>query len=159
MAEGVIDTGGFPKIACQGPIAGDLKHDSSCTSIEATQPSPRCQVLAMNLRRAAKRPAVRGASIGVACALLVCALSSSAVVRTVENYAFDECLSLRGNRHTDAKIILISIDSESLRQIGKPLVYIAPELVLVVQYLNRQRVAIISIDVLIPESAADNPAP
>jgi class 3 adenylate cyclase len=89
--------------------------------------------------------------VGGACALLCWLLSYAAWVRELEHQAYDNCLGVRGPRASTAKVVIVALDDQSFETIPKPLRLFSPELGQVVQYLHRQGVASIGVDVFMPD--------
>jgi adenylate cyclase len=94
----------------------------------------------------------RGILLGLLCALAAWFLSRPPLMRGIDEWLFDGCFHVRGPRPTQARIVLIGIDDVSLDQLGKPAVFLSPELAEVVASLKQQGAAAIGIDLIIPES-------
>ena len=73
-----------------------------------------------SLRAYLTRPAFRGVWLGLACALAAWLLSQTALLRGLEDWMLDACFFYRGSRPTQANIVLIGLDDESLDELGKP---------------------------------------
>ena len=104
-----------------------------------------------------KNPAWRGVWLGLACALAAWLLSQMAVLRGLEDWLFDGWFFTRGTRPTQAHIVLIGLDEASLDELGKPFVYLSPELAEVVAHAHQQGAAAIGIDLFIPEKLSTLP--
>jgi adenylate cyclase len=99
----------------------------------------------------------RGALAGLLCALAAWGVSQSGLLRSVEDWLFDACFVWRGTRTSNANIVLIGIDDESLDELKRPLIHLSPQLQEVVADVSRQKAAAIGIDLIIPESLSDTP--
>ena len=97
-----------------------------------------------------RSPAWRGALIGVICAMICWGLNGTPLVRALENWALDECFVLRGRRPSSANVIIVALDEASLQELGKPLMFLSPELAKVVAHLHDQGAAAIGVDFLLP---------
>lgn len=100
-----------------------------------------------------RKPACRGALVGVTCALLCWAMTQSAILQSMENWALDNCFVFRGRRPTAAKVVIVAIDDESLDKLGKPLAFISPQLAKVITYLKSRNAAAVGVDMIVPEWA------
>src|SRR5258708_4730257 len=100
----------------------------------------------LSLRTFLTRPTFRGVWVGLGCALAAWLLSQTALFRGVENWMLDGCFFYRGSRPTQAKIVLIGLDEQSFDELGKPSVYLSPELAEVVTYAKNQGAAALGID-------------
>ncbi len=98
-----------------------------------------------------RSPAWRGMFIGAICAMGCWGLSGTSLVRALENWAFDGCFVLRGQRASTAKVVIVAMDEASLKDIHKPLMFLSPELAKIVDYLHDQGAAAIGVDFLLPE--------
>ncbi|MGD0898200.1 MAG: adenylate/guanylate cyclase domain-containing protein [Thermoguttaceae bacterium] len=105
----------------------------------------------LGLQRVLRSRARRGVLVGVACALICWLLDGTSWVRDLEHHAYDNCLGFRGRRTSQAKIIIVRLDNPSLEKLGKPLVFLSPELADVVKYLHDAGAASIGLDVLVPD--------
>ena len=103
------------------------------------------------LSRLVRKPAVRGALLGLACALVCWLLSQSASLRVLEDWSLDNCFVVRGRRATRAKVVVVGIEETCFQQLGKPLLFSSPELADVVRYLHQAGAAVIGVDLLFPE--------
>jgi adenylate cyclase len=99
-----------------------------------------------------RRPACRGALLGLACALVAWTLTRANVVRGLEDWMLDGCFFVRGGRATTARVVLIGLDDTSLDELQKSPADISPELAGVVRYLKNHGAAAIGIDLLVPET-------
>jgi adenylate cyclase len=104
-----------------------------------------------SLRRLLCRKSLPGAISGMICGLLASVMFYPSALKGLDDRLFDECFSLRGTRATSSKLIVVGLDGFSAQQIGKPLVYLSPELATVVTFLKSQKAAAIGIDLIIPE--------
>src|SRR5205809_299631 len=111
----------------------------------------------LSLRASLTRPAFRGVWLGLACALAAWLLSHTALLRGLEDWMLDACFFYRGSRASQAKIVLIGLDEPSLDELGKPYVYLSPELAEVVTYARKQGAKAIGIDLYIPEKFSTMP--
>lgn len=99
----------------------------------------------------------RGIGLGFVSALAAWALTAAPFIRGIEDWVLDGWFFYRGARPTDAKIVLIGLDNESLHQLKKPLPWISPELALVVRHVLDGGAAAVGLDVLVPEDKSDEP--
>lgn len=99
-----------------------------------------------------RNPICRGAMVGMVCALLCYGLNRTALVRGLENWALDACIVFRGQRSSDANVVIVAIDDDSLETLGKPPVFISPEMGKVVTFLHDHGAASIGVDFMIPDS-------
>src|SRR5262245_55114233 len=104
-----------------------------------------------------RKPAGRGVVVGLICALLAWLASMAPVVHGVEEWALAGWFDWRGIRATQAPIVLVELNEESLDALGKPVAFIAPELADVVSYLKQRGAAAIGIDLFVPESMGEIP--
>ncbi len=98
-----------------------------------------------------RKPACRGAFVGIVCALICWWMNQSVIVRSMENWALDNCFVFREKRPTNAKIVILAIDDVSLDRLGKPLAFISPQLGKAVSYLKAQQAAAVGVDMIVPE--------
>jgi CHASE2 domain-containing sensor protein len=103
------------------------------------------------------RPAWRGLWLGLLCAVITWLLAQTAPLRGLEDWVHDAYLVHRGPRSTQARIVLIGIDDDSLARLDKESKYLSPQLAEVVRYAHEQQAAVIGVDLLIPESQSDLP--
>jgi adenylate cyclase len=103
------------------------------------------------------RPIFRGVWVGLVCAVAAGLLSQVGVLRGLEEWLLDACFSYRDARPTRANIVLIGLDEASLDELGKPYVYLSPELAEVVTHVKSQGAAAIGIDLFIPETLSTLP--
>lgn len=106
----------------------------------------------MRWRNILRSPTRRGAVVGLICALVCYVAGISPWGRELENLAQDKSFSLRGTRASQARLIIVALDDESLDEFSKPLMYMSPELATVVTYLHQREAAAIGVDLLVPES-------
>ena len=99
-----------------------------------------------------RSPAWRGALIGAVCALVCCYLNGTSLVRALENWTFDSCFVLRGQRASQANVVVVAIDDATLDEVHKPMMFLSPELARVIDYLHDQGAAAIGVDFLLPAS-------
>jgi adenylate cyclase len=90
--------------------------------------------------------------IGVVCALVCWGLNGTSLINALENWAFDVCFVLRGQRPSQANVLIVAMDEASLQEIRKPLMFFSPELAKVVGYVHDQGAAAIGIDFLLTAS-------
>jgi adenylate cyclase len=100
---------------------------------------------------------LRAVVLGVGCALIAWLASFSAVLRGMEDWMLDACFNWRGNRSSQARVIIVALDDESLDEFQKPFLYLSPELAAVVTYLKDQGASAIGIDVFVPDKLSDLP--
>jgi adenylate cyclase len=104
-----------------------------------------------------QHPALRGVWLGLACAVAVWAISHLSLLAALEDWMLDACFILRGTRSTSARVVIVAIDDDSLRELGKPYAYMSPELAEVFVHLHKQGVAAIGLDVMVPEDMTELP--
>jgi CHASE2 domain-containing sensor protein len=109
------------------------------------------------LARAVLRPGWRGAGLGLLCALVAWLLALTPPLRGLDDWFSDAFFVWRGPRPTRARIVIIGIDDDSLRQLHKTASYMSPELAEVVRYARAQGAAAIGIDLCIDESLSTVP--
>ncbi len=102
---------------------------------------------------------LRGIFWGTLCAGCASLLALLPMMRTVDDWLFDACISLRGERESAHanKIIIVGLDEESYQLLGVPSQYISPKLASVIDFLNQQKVSAIGVDFLVPEYAEGFP--
>ena len=96
-------------------------------------------------------PYVRGVWLGIVCALMAWIASRSALLRGLEDWIQDGWFVHRNTRPSSAKVVLIGIDDSSLNKIGKPIIYLSPELAAVVRHAKSSGAAAIGIDLILSE--------
>lgn len=112
----------------------------------------------MPLRLRLRHPAGRGVVLGLFCALLVwLVFRSSGLLHGVEDWMLDGCFFYRGERPTQARVVLIGIDGATLAELNKPLSFLSPELATVVRHVHKQGPSAIGLDLLIPNTLRDRP--
>jgi CHASE2 domain-containing sensor protein len=79
-------------------------------------------------------------------------LSLTSPVRTLEQSLSDSWFQARGQRRTQAQIVLVGLDDTALERMAKPAAFLSPDLAEVVTYLKRQGAAAIGLDLIVPES-------
>src|SRR6266849_1582818 len=97
-----------------------------------------------------RSPVFRGVWIGLACALVAWLAVQWSLLRGVEDWMLDGCFSLRGQRPTNARIVIIGLDTPSLAALKKPRTSLSPELAEVVLFAKAQGARAIGVDVLLP---------
>lgn len=100
-----------------------------------------------------RKPACRGALVGIVCALVCWWMNQSALVQSMESWALDNCFVFRDKRSTSAKVVIVAIDDVSLDHLDKPLAFVSPQLGKVISYLKSQHAAAIGVDLIVPASA------
>jgi adenylate cyclase len=101
--------------------------------------------------RRLNRPVLRGAVIGLFCALTGLAATRHPGLRGLEEWFQDGCFVNRGGRHSTARVVVVQLDDASLAELPKPLAFISPELSEVVEDLARRGAAAIGLDLMISE--------
>lgn len=101
--------------------------------------------------RRIRKPAVRGALLGLACALVCWLLSQTAALRVLEEWSLDNGFVVRGRRATRAHVVVVGIEESCFQQLGKPLLFSSPELAEAVRYLHQEGAVVIGVDLLFPE--------
>jgi adenylate cyclase len=101
-----------------------------------------------------RKPGWRGIWLGLACAAAAWWLTRTPLLAGLEDWMLDACFSWRSSRPTRARVVLVGIDEDSLRELNKPLAYLSPELAEVVTYAHGRGAAAIGLDVLLPEGSA-----
>ena len=91
--------------------------------------------------------------LGLACAAVAYAVGLLSLFTGLEDWMHDASFNWRGVRASRVRdrIVLVTLDQESLRRLGKTSSYLSPELAAVVRHLKRQGAAAVGIDLLIPE--------
>lgn len=102
-------------------------------------------------------PAVRGAVLGMSCAVLVGLLTELPRMRGLEEWFHDGQFAWRGTRSTKAKVVIVGLDDDSLGSFDKPAAFLSPELAEVARYLHAQGAKAIGIDFMVPERLATLP--
>jgi adenylate cyclase len=103
------------------------------------------------------KPALRGVWLGLLCALAAWLLSRTSTCRGLEDWTLDGCFFYRGTRPTQAHVVIVGLDEDSLTNLKKPVPYVSPELAEVVRHLHQQGAAAIGIDLLVPERLSNLP--
>ena len=109
----------------------------------------------MTLVARLRNPALRGAWIGLVCALVSWLTVQQPLLRGVEDWMLDGCFSLRGKRPTNARIVIIGLDAPSLAALKKPITSLSPELAEVVSFAKAQGAKAIGVDVMVPADRAE----
>jgi CHASE2 domain-containing sensor protein len=112
----------------------------------------------LTLRARLRSPVLRGVWIGLACALISWLAVQWSLLRGLDDWMLDGCISLRGPRHTNAHIVIIGLDSPSLAALKKPITSLSPELAEVVRFARAQGASAIGVDILVPADREDLPA-
>jgi adenylate cyclase len=99
----------------------------------------------------------QGGLSGAICGLIAWGLVQLAVIRGLEEWMLDGCFYFRGPRATQARVVLVDLDSESLDELRKPQVFLSPQLAETVTFIKEQGARAIGLDFLIPESLAGLP--
>ncbi|MGE3805638.1 MAG: CHASE2 domain-containing protein [Gemmataceae bacterium] len=107
---------------------------------------------------ALRHPAGRGIGIGLVCAVVAWLLGHIELAHGLDNWMVDASFSLRGVRSTQADIVIIGVDEESVEKLKKPVALASPELAEVVLYLKEQGVRAIGLDVYVPDDFSELPA-
>jgi adenylate cyclase len=102
-------------------------------------------------------PAQRGVWLGMACAVAVWGISHLSLFAALEDWMLDACFILRGSRASSAHVVIVALDDDSLRELGKPYAYMSPELAEVVLHLKKQGASAIGIDVMVPDDMKELP--
>ena len=102
-------------------------------------------------------PGLRGILAGLACALAAWYLARLDIFVGLEDWLHDGAFLARGKRSTRSKVVIIGIDSQSLRKLKKGTYYLSPELAQVVRYTHAQGASAIGVDLLIPDDLSDRP--
>jgi adenylate cyclase len=106
----------------------------------------------MGARTYLRKPAWRGALVGLICAVAVCFITQLNVIKALEEWMLDGCFSIRGRRESTARIVIVGLDNASLDELRNPPADISPELAEVVAYVRWQGAVAVGIDLLVPES-------
>jgi adenylate cyclase len=109
----------------------------------------------MNVLARLRGPIWRSVLLGLGCGLLVWLLSFTSEMRSIEDWYLDWCFDTRGQRHSAAKIVIIDLDEAFLDALGKPYMYLSPEVARVVRHAKRQGARAIALDVFVPDSLSD----
>lgn len=104
-----------------------------------------------------RKPAWRGALLGLLCALGVLFITRMNVIKGLEDWMLDGCFSIRGRRATHTRIVLVGLDNVSLDKLQKPPANLSPELAEIVAYVRRHGATAVGIDLLVPESLSGRP--
>jgi adenylate cyclase len=72
--------------------------------------------------------------------------------KSLDDWFTDACFVIRGERASDANVVIIAIDDDTLDRWKRPLPFISPELARVVRYADNQGARAIGLDVFVPES-------
>ncbi len=105
------------------------------------------------VKRLLRNRTARGVLVGLVCSAICWSLNSSSAVRNAEDRALDSCFLVRGERPTEAPLVVIGLDEPMLRQLDKPVMYLSPELGEVLTYLGEQGAAAVGVDFFVPENS------
>jgi adenylate cyclase len=97
------------------------------------------------------RQVFRRAALGLFCGLISWLVSLHPLCRGLEEWLQDECLVNRGNRHTDARLVIVALDDASIAELPRPLTFLSPEFSELIQDFDRRGVKAIGLDLTIPE--------
>jgi adenylate cyclase len=104
-----------------------------------------------------KKPSRMGVLLGLVCALAAWEVAQTPTFLGLEEWLYDGAFSLRGQRTTRARVILIGIDDDSLDELQKPAMHISPEIAEVVAYAKAQGASAIGLDLIVPSSLTSLP--
>jgi hypothetical protein len=104
-----------------------------------------------------RKPLLCGVCLGLLGALAAWLLAQAPPLCGLEDWASDAFFVWRGPRSSQARIVVVGIDDESLRQLHKPAPYLSPELAEVVRHAHAQGAAAIGIDLLIGSDLSSVP--
>ncbi len=79
------------------------------------------------------------------------------VLGGLEEWFQDGCFVNRGNRRSEARVVIVQLDDASLAEIHKPLAFISDDLSRVIDDLHRRGAAAIGLDLMIPEDLDNFP--
>jgi adenylate cyclase len=95
---------------------------------------------------------LRGAAVGILCAIAAWLLTRSSLLENVENWFQDGCFVFRGKVDPGrSNVVLVNVDEQSLREISKPLAFLSAELAETVTYLKKQGALAVGLDLMVPE--------
>jgi CHASE2 domain-containing sensor protein len=137
-------------------VPGDSRRDGVATVSQARPYAAPGKVRPF-LRALLLKPVLRGVGLGLLCALAAWLLGQTGAFRGLEDWVLDGCFCARGARPTQAQIVLIGLDDDSLNDLKKPFAHISPELAAVVSHLHQQGAAAIGIDLFVPQNMSDVP--
>src|SRR3989442_707927 len=103
-------------------------------------------------------PALRGIWIGLTCAFVAWLAVQWSMLRGLEDWMLDGCFSLRGQRPTNARIVIIGLDTPSLAGLKKPVTSLSPELAEVILFARAQGANAIGVDLMLPADREDMPS-
>lgn len=104
--------------------------------------------------RIRKRFPWRGVAIGLSCAAFCGLLGFSLPFRLLEQRELDRGFIYRGSRETLSKIVIITLDEPTLSQIGKPMMFLSPELAATLSFLDQHGASAIGVDMLVRGDAS-----
>jgi len=87
-----------------------------------------------------RKPICRGVITGVVCAWLAWAVYLTPTLRSLDDWALDNCFLLRGGRTSGTKLLIVRVDDAALTRLGKPLMFCSPELAATIRFLHAQGV-------------------
>ncbi len=102
-------------------------------------------------------PALRGIWVGLACACACWLAVQWSALRGLEDWLLDGFFSLRGKRQTNARVVIIGLDTGSLAGLKKPITSLSPELAEVILFARGQGASAVGVDVLLPADREDLP--
>jgi adenylate cyclase len=79
------------------------------------------------------------------------------MVRGLEEWMLDGCFHFRGPRSTDARIVIVDLDPDSLDELRRPQVFLSPQIAQAVDFIHEQGAAAVGLDFMIPEVLRDMP--
>ena len=105
------------------------------------------------VKRLLRNRTVRGMLVGLVCSAVCWSVNGSSAVRNAEDRALDSCFLVRGERPSDAPLVVVGLDEPMLQQLDKPVMYLSPELGEVLTYLGEQGAAAVGVDFFVPENS------
>lgn len=105
------------------------------------------------VKRLLRNRTVRGMLVGLVCSAVCWSLNGSSAVRNAEDRALDSCFLVRGERPSDAPLVVVGLDEPMLQQLDKPVMYLSPELGEVLTYLGEQGATAVGVDFFVPENS------
>lgn len=110
----------------------------------------------MRVLRYLRRPAFRGVWAGLACALAAGLLGGTGLARGMDDWLFDGCFvlrdALRGTAPGSGPVVVVGLFEKDYDDLGKPAVFISPELAEVVAHARRSGATAVGVDLMIPNS-------
>jgi CHASE2 domain-containing sensor protein len=98
------------------------------------------------------QPPRGGLWLGLAGGLVAWLLALTSPLRGLDDWLLDGCFCLRGNRPTEARVVLIGLDESFPDGRDKKLPQLSPELAAVVRHVKAQGAAAIGLDLYVPQS-------